>query len=205
MANGGPISDDLRSRVVAEILAGATRRQATERFKVSAAPAVRWAQLHSQTGGVQPRPRGGKSRSPLKPCGLAAGAYSRGTGSDAGSYCAAAIGRCWAENFGGCGSSLLQTPHHYLQKKSCTPPSRTGLTSLRRVSFGRPARRALTPPSWCSLTKPAPIPRWCAPTGDVGGASGSSARPRGDIGKPQPSPAACAATVWSPLGCWKAP
>jgi len=60
-------SDDLRSRVVAEILAGASRRQAAERFRVSAASAVRWAQLHSQTGGVGPRPRGGKSRSPLEP------------------------------------------------------------------------------------------------------------------------------------------
>ena len=60
-------SDDLRSRVVEEILAGASRRQAAERFKVSAASAVRWVQLHSQTGGVQPRRRGGKSRSPLEP------------------------------------------------------------------------------------------------------------------------------------------
>ena len=60
-------SDDLRLRVVAEILAGASRRQAAERFKVSAASAVRWAQLYSQTGGVGPRPRGGKSRSPLEP------------------------------------------------------------------------------------------------------------------------------------------
>ena len=56
-------SGDLRSRVVEEILAGASRRQAAERFKVSAASAVRWAQLHSQTGDVSPRPRGGKSRS----------------------------------------------------------------------------------------------------------------------------------------------
>src|ERR1035437_3015101 len=60
-------SDDLRSRVVGEILAGASRREAAERFKVSAASAVRWAQLDSQTGGVGPRPRGGKSRSPLEP------------------------------------------------------------------------------------------------------------------------------------------
>ena len=45
-------SDDLRSRVVAEVLAGASRRQAAERFKVSAASAVRWAQLHGRTGGV---------------------------------------------------------------------------------------------------------------------------------------------------------
>jgi hypothetical protein len=61
-----PHSDDLRSRVVAEILAGSSRRQAAKRFKVSAASAVRWAQLHDQTGGVSPRPRGGKSRSPLE-------------------------------------------------------------------------------------------------------------------------------------------
>ena len=60
-------SDDLRSRVVEEILAGASRREAAQRFKVSAASAVRWAQLYSQTGGVGPRPRGGKSRSPLEP------------------------------------------------------------------------------------------------------------------------------------------
>src|ERR1035437_5183552 len=60
-------SDDLRSRVVEEILAGASRREAAERFKVSAASAVRWAQLYSQTGGVGPRPRGGRSRSPLEP------------------------------------------------------------------------------------------------------------------------------------------
>src|SRR3982074_2891693 len=60
-------SDDLRSRVVAEVLAGASRGRAGERFKVSAASAVRWAQLHSQAGGVCPRSRGGKSRSPLEP------------------------------------------------------------------------------------------------------------------------------------------
>ena len=60
-------SGDLRSRVVGDILAGASRRQAAERFRVSVASAVRWAQLHDQTGSVQPRPRGGKSRSPLEP------------------------------------------------------------------------------------------------------------------------------------------
>lgn len=62
-----PHSDDLRSRVVSEILAGSSRRQAAKRFKVSAASAVRWAELHGQTGSVSPRPRGGKSRSPLEP------------------------------------------------------------------------------------------------------------------------------------------
>ena len=60
-------SEDLRARVVAEVAAGSSRRQAAERFKVSPASAVRWVQLRDQTGSIAPRPRGGKSRSPLEP------------------------------------------------------------------------------------------------------------------------------------------
>jgi transposase len=60
-------SEDLRARVVAEVAAGSSRRQAAERFKVSPASAVRWVQLHGQTGSIAPRPRGGKSRSPWNP------------------------------------------------------------------------------------------------------------------------------------------
>lgn len=44
-----------------------SRRQAAARFKVSAASAVRWVSLEAETGSVDPRPRGGKSRSPLEP------------------------------------------------------------------------------------------------------------------------------------------
>lgn len=64
---GAARSKDLRSRVVAEVAAGMSRRQAAARFKVSAASAVRWVTLEAQTGSVDPRPRGGGSRSPLEP------------------------------------------------------------------------------------------------------------------------------------------
>jgi transposase len=64
---GAARSKDLRSRVVAEVAAGLSRRQAAARFKVSAASAVRWVALEAQTGSVDPRPRGGRSRSPLEP------------------------------------------------------------------------------------------------------------------------------------------
>src|ERR1035437_9521345 len=138
-------------------------------------------------------------------CGLGAGLDHRGTGPDAGSDRAAAVGRSWAEDFGGRGSSLLQAARDHLQKKRCTPPNRIGPTYPRLANAGRQARRALTPPSWCSSTRRAPTPRWSASTDDVAGASGSSARPRGVIGRPQPSPAACAATVWSRPGYWKVP
>lgn len=64
---GAAHSNDLRSRVVAEVAAGMSRRQAAAHFRVSPSSAIRWAELAAQTGGVGPRPRGGKSRSPLEP------------------------------------------------------------------------------------------------------------------------------------------
>lgn len=60
-------SEDLRSRVVAEVEAGSSRRAAARRFRVGDSSAIRWAALKVQTGSVSPRPRGGKSRSPLEP------------------------------------------------------------------------------------------------------------------------------------------
>ena len=70
-------SEDLRQRVVAEVAAGASRRQAAERFKVGISSAIRWVSLKEETGGVAPRRRGGKSRSrwsrtPIGSCSLPA-------------------------------------------------------------------------------------------------------------------------------------
>ena len=64
---GASRSVDLRERVVAEVAAGMSRRQAAAHFRVSASSAIRWMGLKAETGGVAPRPRGGKSRSPLEP------------------------------------------------------------------------------------------------------------------------------------------
>ena len=65
---GAAHSNDLRLRVVAEVAAGRmSRRQAAAHFRVSASSAIRWVELQEETGGISPRPRGGKSRSPLEP------------------------------------------------------------------------------------------------------------------------------------------
>ena len=58
-------SVDLRSRVVAEIEAGSSRRAAARRFRVGDSSAIRWAALKDETGSVRPRPQRGGSRSPL--------------------------------------------------------------------------------------------------------------------------------------------
>jgi len=56
---GKPLSLDLRERVVAAVSAGLSRRQAAERFGVSAASAVRWCALERDQGSPKPKPQGG--------------------------------------------------------------------------------------------------------------------------------------------------
>lgn len=59
----GPLSVDLRSRVVAAVDGGLSRRKAAERFGVSISSAIRWAGQVRRTGDVRPRPVGGDKRS----------------------------------------------------------------------------------------------------------------------------------------------
>jgi len=57
------LSCDLRQRVVEAIKHGLSRRQAAERFGVSASSAIRWAALERSTGEVTPKAQGGDRRS----------------------------------------------------------------------------------------------------------------------------------------------
>ncbi len=60
-----PCSVDLRERVVEAVMAGASRREAAERFEISASSAVKWLQRWDKTGSVVAKPTGG-STSPLE-------------------------------------------------------------------------------------------------------------------------------------------
>ena len=57
------LSEDLRSRLVAAVEAGASRRAAAERFGVGVATAIRWVRMFRQTGSVSALPKGGDLRS----------------------------------------------------------------------------------------------------------------------------------------------
>jgi transposase len=57
------LSLDLRLRVLAAVEAGASHRQAAERFGVSAASVSRWRWLAREKGGPRPGPLGGDRRS----------------------------------------------------------------------------------------------------------------------------------------------
>jgi transposase len=60
-----PYSGDLRARVIEEIATGASRREAAERYGISASVVVIWAQRFEKTGSVAAKPSGGSS-SPLE-------------------------------------------------------------------------------------------------------------------------------------------
>ncbi len=53
------LSFDLRSRVLAAIDVGLSRRLAAERFGVSASSAIRWDALRRAGGDARPKPQGG--------------------------------------------------------------------------------------------------------------------------------------------------
>lgn len=54
-------SGDLRVRVIEEISAGASRREAAERYGISASVVVIWAQRFEKTGSVAAKPSGGST------------------------------------------------------------------------------------------------------------------------------------------------
>ena len=57
------LSVDLRERVLVAVVAGATHRQAAERFGVSAASVSRWRALAREQGDARPKALGGDRRS----------------------------------------------------------------------------------------------------------------------------------------------
>lgn len=57
------LSEDLRSRLIAAVEGGMSRRGAADRFGVSVASAVRWLRHWHATGAVCAKPRGGDLRS----------------------------------------------------------------------------------------------------------------------------------------------
>ena len=60
-----PYSGDLRARVIGDVAAGASRREAAEHYGISPSVVVIWAQRFETTGSVAAKPSGG-SISPLE-------------------------------------------------------------------------------------------------------------------------------------------
>jgi len=57
------LSEDLRSRLIAAVEGGMSRRAAAKRFEVAAASAIRWVRDWRATGATQAKAKGGDVRS----------------------------------------------------------------------------------------------------------------------------------------------
>jgi transposase len=62
-----PLSNDLRERAVAAVLAGETSRRVAARFGVAVSSVVKWAQRQRATGSVAPDQMGGRRKRVLEP------------------------------------------------------------------------------------------------------------------------------------------
>ena len=62
-----PLSNDLRERVVAAVMNGASSRTVAARFGVAVSSVVKWSQRHRTTGSVQPGKMGGHRKRLLEP------------------------------------------------------------------------------------------------------------------------------------------
>jgi len=62
-----PLSNDLRERVVAAVLAGESCRSVAERFGVAVSSVVKWSQRYRATGSVAPGKMGGHCKPVLEP------------------------------------------------------------------------------------------------------------------------------------------
>jgi len=63
----GPLSNDLRKRVVAAVLGGESCRSAASRFGDSVSSVVKWSQRYRRTGSVAPDQMGGHRKRVLEP------------------------------------------------------------------------------------------------------------------------------------------
>src|SRR5215472_4055213 len=54
-----PYSDDLRSRAVAAVAGGLSRREAARVFRVGVSSVIRWVQRFDRTGSISPQAMGG--------------------------------------------------------------------------------------------------------------------------------------------------
>jgi transposase len=60
-----PYCEEFRTRVIEDVVTGASRREAAENYGISPSVVVIWAQRYEQTGSVAAKPSGG-STSPLE-------------------------------------------------------------------------------------------------------------------------------------------
>ena len=146
-------SSDLRERVIEAVEEGASRREAAERFDVSASSAVKWYQSWEKEGRRGPKPRGG-SHSPLEGYADRILALVAAQPDWTLEELVAALRK---RRLSGSRSALWRFLGRHgisFKKKACGQPSKTGRTWPALAGAGSGNRAYLIRPALSSLTKP---------------------------------------------------
>jgi len=154
-----PCSLDLRIRVLREVEAGASRREAAECVEVSASSAIKWMQRLNETGSIAAKPSGG-SISPLEAhTDVLLGLIAEQPDLTLDEIVAVMRKR----RIAGSRSAVWRffKRHNISFKKLCTRRSRSGRTLPAPGGAGCENKACLTRADWCLLMRPQPTPPWC--------------------------------------------
>ena len=190
---GKPLSVDLRSRLVAAVAGGLSRRAAGERFGVSAASAIRWVHASNTTGTLEAKPQGGDMRShQIEVFGPVILAAIEAQKDISLVELTRLLLAAWRLVRGEHGVALPRPPRHDAQKKRRTQPSRNGPTSQPGARPGSQPSLTSIPRAWSSSTRPVRRPGWpdCAAAPCEASAAGRPSRTA--TGRRRRSPGRCA-------------
>ena len=153
------LSLDLRVRVLVVVQAGATHRQAAERFGVSAASVSRWRAREREQGDARPKALGGYCRSKrIEACGEAVLAALGPDGMRPSRKYAARLRHMASASASGRSSASSIAAITRKKVGARLRASRPDIWSSARP--GSKANSTLTPSTWCSSTRPGPPPTW---------------------------------------------
>jgi len=159
VAMSKPYSQDLRQRVIETVEAGASRREAAERFEVSVSSAVRWVQRFVATGIAAAKPSGG-STSPLeRHAEWLLGLVAEQPDLTLDEIVAAMHKR----RIAGSRTALWRFFERHkitFKKSACSRPSGIERTWLVSANAGFGSKACWTQPGWCLSTRPPPPPTW---------------------------------------------
>src|SRR5262245_58577730 len=148
---------DLRERVVAAVAAGESCRKAAAAFRVSVASVVKWSQRYRATGSAAAKPVGNRRGSSW--------AVHRDWLLSRREAVPDLTLRALVAELGDRRGHELQLGlagrarrRYHLQKKPCSPPSRTAPTSPEGVNAGRLISTGSIQAGWSSSTRRGPRP-----------------------------------------------
>ena len=185
------LSVDLRVRVLGAVAAGATHREAAERFGVSAASVSRWRKREREQGDPRPKALGGDRRSGRIEAhrdAVDGGARTQAGTPRSRKFERALRGRVSSSASARSSASSPATPSRAKKDRARQRAGSPRRPDAARSSGSRASSTSI-PSGWSSSTRPGPRPTWPGAMAAAGAASGCGSACRTATGRPPPSSA----------------